>query len=365
MEPRAPALKDILYLLSIPNMGPARIRRLLSVFGSAEELSRAPLQCLTRIEGIDRVLAQQLKAGGDSAAVEKQLQLIDKQRVKTVSIWQEGYPELLKKTADPPLLLFYKGTLPEKWPPCIGIVGTRMPSAYGKGVTERLVSELVRKGITIVSGFARGIDTVAHRTALRKGSRTFAILGCGVDVIYPAENKALAEQIAANGAMISEFFLGTGPDAVNFPRRNRIISGVSLGVVVMEAGQKSGALITAGYALDQNREVFAVPGQITNPKTVGTHRLIQQGAKLVHTVDDILEEIEASLESVAGKSKAPPPDLSPLERKILERLSSDPKHIDRLVMELEEAPASILASLLNLELAGLVRQLSGKMFIRI
>ena len=350
MEPRAPALKDILYLLSIPNMGPARIRRLLSVFGSAEELSRAPLQCLTRIEGIDRVLAQQLKAGGDSAAVEKQLQLIDKQRVKTVSIWQEGYPELLKKTADPPLLLFYKGTLPEKWPPCIGIVGTRMPSAYGKGVTERLVSELVRKGITIVSGFARGIDTVAHRTALRKGSRTFAILGCGVD---------------ANGAMISEFFLGTGPDAVNFPRRNRIISGVSLGVVVMEAGQKSGALITAGYALDQNREVFAVPGQITNPKTVGTHRLIQQGAKLVHTVDDILEEIEASLESVAGKSKAPPPDLSPLERKILERLSSDPKHIDRLVMELEEAPASILASLLNLELAGLVRQLSGKMFIRI
>ena len=365
MELRAPALKDILYLLSIPNMGPARIRRLLSVFGSAEELSRAPLRRLTRIEGIDRVLAQQLKAGGDSAAVEKQLQIIDKQRVKTVSIWQDGYPELLKKTADPPLLLFYKGILPERWPPCVGIVGTRMPSAYGKGVTERLVSELVRKGITIVSGFARGIDTVAHRTALRAGGRTFAILGCGVDVIYPAENKALAEHIAANGAMMSEFFLGTGPDAVNFPRRNRIISGVSLGVVVMEAGQKSGALITAGYALDQNREVFAVPGQITNPKTAGTHRLIQQGAKLVHTVDDILEEIEASLGTVATKSKEPPPDLSALERKILERLSSDPKHIDRLVMELQAAPASILASLLNLELAGLVRQLSGKMFIRI
>jgi DNA processing protein len=224
---------------------------------------------------------------------------------------------------------------------------------------------LVQYGIAIVSGLARGIDTVAHQTALKSGGKTYAVLGCGLDYIYPPENKKLFEEIETEGMILSEYFVGTGPDAVNFPRRNRIISGVSLGTLVVEAGEKSGALITANYAVEQNREVFAIPGNINNPKSAGTNRLIQQGAKLVQSVQDILDEISPGLIGAEPVERKIPENLAPMERVVLEELSEDPKHIDHLVLKLKESPARILASLLNLELSGFVRQLSGKMFIRI
>ncbi len=244
-------------------------------------------------------------------------------------------------------------------------MGTRTPSHYGKVVTGELVRELVAKNITIVSGLARGIDSIAHQMAIQNGGETLAVLGCGIDQCYPPENRELFQKITQHGAVISEYFWGTGPDAVNFPKRNRIISGLSLGTVVIEAGERSGALITAYYALNQNREVFAIPGNINNPKSYGCNSLIKQGAKLVQSVEDILEEIGQLSNASPPPPKAVPNHLRPMEKRILENLNSDPKHIDRLVLELKEAPSAILAGLLTLELLGLVQQLPGKMFVRL
>jgi DNA processing protein len=365
MSKARPQVKDILLLLTIPNFGPGRVRKLLSIFSSTEEIVRAPIQRLIKIDGIDHRLAQLIKSGVNKNEVEKKLLSTAQHQISTLSFWDDNYPSILKKTADPPLVLFYKGIIPYTWPPCIAVVGTRTPSIYGKTAAERLVGELVQNGIAIVSGLARGIDTIAHQTALNQSGQTFAVLGCGLDYIYPPENRHLFDTIPSAGSIFTEYFLGTGPDAVNFPRRNRIISGMSLGTLVIEAGDKSGALITANYAADQNREVFAIPGNINSPKSRGTHRLIQQGAKLVQSVQDILEEIAPGLEALQQKDRPIPPDLPPLEKKLLEKLSHEPRHIDQLVLELNESPAMILAGLLHLELTGWVKQLSGKMFIRI
>ncbi|MFQ5583049.1 MAG: DNA-processing protein DprA [Calditrichia bacterium] len=365
MAAETPQLRDILHLLTIPGFGAGRVRRLLTIFNSTEEVLRAPLQRLMQVDGIDRKLAMQIKTGGNQGAVDEQLSKIKSQNIGVLTIWDNRYPALLKSTFDPPLVIFYKGELPESWPPAVAVVGTRNPSSYGKRVVERLVGDLIHNGIAIISGLARGIDTMAHRTAIERGGTTYAVLGCGLDCIYPPENRKLFEEITHQGLLLSEFFLGTGPDSINFPRRNRIISGMSLGTLVIEAGDKSGALITANYAVDQNREVFAVPGNINSPKSAGTNRLIQQGAKLVNSVQDILDEISPGLIGAQPVEKTIPEHLPPFDRRLLEHLSGEPIHIDRLVLELKESPAKILAALLNLELSGLVRQLSGKMFIRI
>jgi DNA processing protein len=365
MPSEKPKLNDVLLLLTIPNFGSGRIRRLFSVFESSEQIFKASSRKLMQVNGIDRKLIEQIKRGGNQREVDVQLELIKKHRINVLTIWDKKYPTLLRKTADPPLVLFYEGDLPESLPPCLAVVGTRTPTQYGKTVTEKLVGELIHNGIAIVSGLARGIDTVAHQAALNYGGKTIAVLGCGLDHIYPPENRKIYQSIQEKGVLFSEYFIGIGPDAVNFPRRNRIISGISLGVLIVEAGDKSGALITANYAVDQNREVFAVPGAINNPKSSGPHRLIQEGAKLVHTVQDILDEIAPGLAQGQPAEKPIPAHLSPLDRTVLENLSTDPKHIDRLVLEMKQTPAVILSSLLNLELSGLVRQLSGKMFIRL
>jgi DNA processing protein len=364
MSKSKPVLRDILLLLSIPGIGGGKVRQLLSIFPTAEEIIRAPIKLLTRVDGVDVKTAQLLKSGYDERLVDEQLAKLEKAGVDCVSIWDDEYPPLLKKAAAPPALLFYRGVLPPVWPAMIGVVGTRMPSTYGKTVTEKLTMQLVENGLDIVSGMARGVDTVAHTAAIKRGGKTYAVLGCGVDVIYPSENRKLYEQIVENGAVISEYFLGAKPDAVNFPRRNRIISGMSLGVLVVEAGKKSGALITAEFALEQNREVFAVPGQITNHRSIGSNKLIQQGAKLVQSVEDILEEISPKLRSQRILEKPLPPDLSEADRLLLSKLSTEPRHIDQLVLELDQSPAVLLGQLLRLELAGLVKQLTGKMFIR-
>ncbi len=365
MEDHKPHILDLIYLLTIPNIGPGRIRRLLQVFHSKDEILKAPLQKLVRVDGIDFKLAAQLKKGGDAAEAEKQVHLIEKFQVQYLTIWDRDYPASLKQISDPPVILFYKGTVSEEHRQAIAIVGTRTPSSYGKVVTTEIVRELTARNITIVSGMARGIDAVAHHTALRNEGQTIAVLGCGIDRCYPPENRPLYTDIPNHGAIFSEYLIGTGPDATNFPKRNRIISGLSQGTLVIEAGDRSGALITAVYALNQNREVFAIPGNINSPKSRGTNTLIKQGAKLVQSVDDILEEISGWTTPDNRPPKPAPDNLSELETAILSKLSNEPKHIDRLVMELKESPAIILSGLLNLELLGLVQQLSGKMFIRL
>ncbi len=365
MNSQKPSLHDLLYLLTIPNIGPGRIRRLFQTFSSVQQILKAPVQQLVRIEGIDYKLASQIKKGGDSREAENQLKLIDMHKVKIVTIWEKGYPKLLQRIPDPPVLLFYRGKIDLLKSQGIAVVGTRKPSNYGRVAVTEIVRDLVNTGMVIVSGIARGIDAIAHHTALQNGGETIAVLGNGLDYCYPRENKQLFNNIGQNGVILSEYFLGTGPDAANFPKRNRIISGLSLGTLVVEAGDRSGALITAFYALNHNREVFAIPGNINSPQSRGTNRLIQQGAKLVQNVQDILDEIS---EFSAKKSIGPKPvpdNLSELENHILSKLSNEPKHIDRLVMEMSEAPSTILSGLLNLELLGLVQQLAGKMFIRL
>ncbi len=363
MPTKSPKLRDVLLLLTIPNVGPGRVRKLLSIYNNAADIIRSPLKQLMRIDGVDEKIARQLKSGADEKRVDEQLALMEKKGISCLTIWEQNYPVLLKKTVSPPVVLFYRGKIPDAWPPMLGVVGTRMPTQYGRTVAEQITFRLVENGIAVVSGMARGIDTVSHTAALKHQGQTFAVLGCGVDTIYPPENRKIYEKIMQNGAVLSEYFIGTKPDAVNFPRRNRIISGMSLGILVVEASAKSGALITANYALEQNREVFAIPGNITSNRSVGPNRLIQQGAKLVGSFDDILEELSVKIRKPTEKTI--PPNLSDLEKQLLEHLSFEPLHIDQLVLNLEQAPASILARLLTLELMGLVKQLSGKMFIRI
>lgn len=360
-----PEIADLIYLLTIPNIGPGRIRRLLQIFPTLNELLRAPVQNLIRVEGIDYKLAAQIKAGGNREEADRQLRLIAEKQIRFVTIWDKNYPPLLRQIPDPPVVLFYKGKIKPQHQRALAVVGTRTPSNYGKVVTTQLVKGLVERGITIVSGLARGIDTIAHRTALQNGGETIAVLGCGVDRIYPPENRNIFQEIGQKGTIFSEYFVGVGPDAVNFPKRNRIISGLSRGALVVEAGERSGALITAIYALNHNREVFAVPGNINSPKSRGCNGLIRQGAKVVQSVEDILEEIEDFQIKRPAPIKPVPTNLSSLEKKIIAKLNNEPIHIDRLVTELNESPAVILSGLLTLELMGLVKQLAGKMFVRL
>ncbi len=361
----APQLADLLYLLTIPQIGPGRIRRLFQVFSSLEEILKAPVQRLVNVDGIDYKLAAQIKSGGEAGLVDKQLELIEKKNIRYVTIWDRDYPEKLKWISDPPALLFYRGKLDARHDQALAVVGTRTPSSYGKVVATELVRQLVAAGLTIVSGMARGIDAIAHQVAIREGGQTVGVLGNGVDRCYPVDNRRLYQQIPEHGALFSEYFLGTGPDAANFPRRNRIISGLTLGTLVVEAGDRSGALITALYALNHNREVFAVPGNINSPQSTGANRLIKHGAKLVQKVEDILDEISGLSPKPAAAPRPVPDNLSQLEKKLLSCLSNDPKHIDRLVMEMKESPSVVLSTLLTLELLGFVQQLAGKMFVRI
>ncbi len=267
---------------------------------------------------------------------------------------------------NPPFLLYLKGEVKKKDIDALAIVGTRRATTYGKLITRRLARALARKGVTIVSGLARGIDTAAHQGALEVGGRTIAVLGSGIDIIYPGENKKLAEEIAKRGAVVSEYSLGTQPNALHFPQRNRIISGLSKGVLVIEAPLKSGALITADFALEQGREVFAVPGNITSPNSQGTNRLIKEGAKLVECAEDILEELEFSYLKKEDKQVLDReiPSLFSEEREIFSLLKEEPVHIDSLISESNLAASRVGELLMKLQIKGLARELPGKLFVR-
>ena len=258
-------LSALLRLQQAAGIGSARMRALVSHLRTPQGVVSASLAELCRVPGIDRALAENILRDESADFVHNQLQALTQEHAHVLTFWDHDYPALLKKIQDPPILLFGKGKLQAHDQNAMAIVGTRAPTQYGKMVTERMAMELAGHGFTIVSGLARGVDTIAHRTVLKHGGRTVAILGSGLDVFYPPENQGLFREICAAGAVLTEYPFGTKPDAVNFPRRNRIISGMALGVLIIEAGLESGAMITANLALDQNREVFAIPGSIFNP----------------------------------------------------------------------------------------------------
>jgi DNA processing protein len=292
---------------------------------------------------------------------------------KLIAIADDGYPVWLRAIPDPPAVLYCDGSVEPGDRQAVAIVGSRRATPYGLRVTETLARELSGVGFTIVSGFARGIDAAAHRAALEAGGRTLAVLGCGLDVDYPPGHGRLREEIAASGAVLTEFGPGTPPYAANFPRRNRIISGLSLGIVVIEADEDSGSLITARLALEQGREVFAVPGPIDAPLSRGPHGLLKQGAKLVETVDDIVEELLPQIERTEGTVKTSRrispatdlPNLSPEERTVYALITREPQHLDDLTEQSDLTSAAAAGILLGLELKGLARQLPGQRYVRV
>ncbi|MDH4222059.1 MAG: DNA-processing protein DprA [candidate division Zixibacteria bacterium] len=359
-------IKEWVGLSLVPEVGPKRFISLLNHFDSPEKVFSASLKELEQIPDIGRVVAKSIKDFNLWDEAEKQSTRIVEEGINFITLNSGEYPVNLKNIYDPPPYLFLKGELKKEDNRALAIIGTRTPSAYGKLITEKITKELVEEGITIISGFARGIDSISHHYALESKGRTIGVLGSGLDVIYPPENKSLAERIVKNGALLSEFLLGTKPEGTNFPKRNRLISGLSFGVVIIEAGMKSGALLTAKLALDQGREVFAIPGNISSLRSEGTNWLIKEGAKLVTRSVDILEELKSVLSQDKKElRKEEEYPLSDKEQKVYQLLSAEPAHIDLIAEESELATPTALSVLLNLELKGLVRQLSGKNFIRV
>ena len=369
-------VSDLLLLSRVPGVGANRLRALVNHFQDPALVFNATPRQLVAVEGIERRTALSIvgffRGNGPSAAkrfAADQIARTSKLNGRIVTFWDRDYPAGLRRIFDPPTLLFLKGTLSEADASSIALVGTRDPTAYGTQMAERFASELARLGLPVVSGLARGIDTVAHAAALKARGRTIAVIGSGIDIIYPPENKPLAERLAIDGAIVSEYVVGTKPDACNFPRRNRIISGIALATVVVETGIDGGAMITASTALDQNREIFAIPSPVTDKRKSGANQLIKEGrAMLTESVDDIIAELAPRLKGVVSPRGAipaePPPDLTLFERQVLDVMTEAPVHIDTLADRANLATTDTLVHLLSLEFKGVVRQLPGKMFVR-
>ncbi len=364
----ADKMEHWLTLSMIPGIGATRCQKLLKHFGSPQAILGANLDELQHVDGIGEYTARQIVSTRDKLDVEKEISRIKKQKVSIVTFSDDNYPVNLRSIFDPPIVLYVKGELLPEDRIAIAMVGTRRPTTYGKMVAEKMSRELAEREVSVVSGLARGIDTSAHKGALSCGGRTIAVLGCGIDICYPPENRALFDEISERGVVVSEFPMGTRPEKMNFPVRNRIISGLSLGVVIVEAGHRSGALITAECALEQGREVFAVPGNIFNLGTKGTHSLIKEGAKLVENCEDIIEEIRC-LRDVLPVSPAikclREVKLSPEEERVYNLLSFEPIHIDLISKQSGLAINRVSPVLINLEIKGKIRQVAGKMFLRV
>ena len=370
---------DWLALSLTPGLGPTRARKLVEHFGSPETVFHASL---TELEAaaIQAVSAQSIATGKSAELAREELARAADAGITVLSVSDPFYPRRLKEIYDPPIILYVRGDAEQLNKPGIAMVGTRHPTPYGSGMAERLACDLAAQGLVIISGMARGVDTASHRGAISAKAKTIAVFGTGVDVIYPKENSRLSEQILSfGGALISEFPLGTFAAPQNFPIRNRILSGMSIGVLVVEAAEYSGTRITARLALEQNRDVFAVPGNVTNKNSWGPNTLIKQGAKLVATWEDVWEDLPTEVrlaltpppspESSTAPSASLFPDdgLPPHEKRILSLLKADEAtHIDELVEKLESQLSSseIFAALFELELNGKVRQMPGKNFVK-
>ncbi len=358
-----PYLESWIALSLVPEVGPVTFRKLLSLYSDPARVFRAPFRELSAIEGVGEKKAKNITDFSGWKHAEEQVKQLERCSARVVTFRDTDYPSMLRQTEDAPVLLYVRGSIQEEDRFAIAIVGSRRLSPYGKQVTEMLSSELSRSGFTVVSGMARGIDTVAHTSSITSGGRTIAVLGSGIDRAYPPENRGLMKRITASGYVVSEFPCGTEPNRENFPRRNRLISGLSMGVVIVEAAAGSGALITAGAALEQNREVFAVPGNITSPNSAGTNDLIKKsGAKLIQKPDDIIEELAPMLRGFVKTGKKLNVAVTEEEQRLCDILSGEPVHVDTLSRELSLPPAATLTALLGLEIKGIVRQADGKRF---
>ena len=395
---------SLIHLNLIQGVGLKTVQVLRDVFGGAERALRATADELRKIDGLSPAICDLLIRKPVLYPIERELELINEYGCQVLTLYDDAYPPHLKGIDSPPLVLYIKGELIPEDSLSISLVGSRNAKDYGRKVSYRLSYQLAQSGLTVVSGFAKGIDTSAHRGALEAGGRTIAVMGNGLSVIYPAENRDIVKKIEASGALVSEFPIGVTPKPNNFPRRNRIISGLTLGTVVVEASNRSGALITARLAAEQGREVFAVPGEIFSELSAGTHRLINNGAKLINTVDDLFNELpryalnqlrsstptslvpdietessaEPSVEKDSSKLAAsqppaevqqpvpsiPPPDLTPDEKVVFDAIEVPSSHIDTIVRATQLPINQVSSVLLMLELKGIIQQLPGKQFTK-
>jgi DNA processing protein len=345
----------------VRGIGPTRLRALLDYFGDVERAWHAPGEELRRA-GLDRRSLENLLAARAVRDLDQELEKVAAVGAHLLTWESPGYPRLLREISDPPPVLYVKGMMTEEDAWAVAVVGTRRASPYGREVTRRLATALARSGITIVSGLARGIDAEAHWAALRAGGRTIAVLGCGIDQVYPPEHRKLAEEVIAHGALVSDYPLGTRPEGSNFPPRNRIISGLSLGVLVTDAGVRSGALITADFAAEQGRDVFAVPGSILARGCAGTNALIRDGAKVVLGPEDILEELNLTMVAEQAEARQVLP-ADATEAALLAHMSAEPTHVDDLRQQVGLPIAQVTSTLALMELKGMVRQVGGMKYV--
>ncbi len=359
-------LKYWLALNRIEGLGPVTVKKLYDHFQDIGTVWYADEKRISMIEGLNKPAIKAFLETRGAIDLDRELERLGKVKAAAITLEDDSYPPLLRDIYDPPPVLFIKGELVKADEKTIAIVGTRKASRYGLETARQLAQELAARGITIISGLADGIDTAAHTGALDAKGRTIAVFGCGVDVIFPSGNRTLAARIERSGALVSEYPLGSGPEKGNFPRRNRIISGLSLGVIMVEGHYDSGAMITAKQALDQGREVFAVPGPIGLESFRGPHWLIKQGAKLVENVEDVVDELKLQFPGEripkAAAAHARCADLSPEEKRIYAVLGPEPKHIDEVAGALNMPVGQLAGQLTLMEIKGAVRQLSGKMF---
>jgi len=353
-------------LRNVCGIGTVLCKNLIERFGSPERVFAADEESLHAVPGMTQRTIAALRSAVPSSDAERELELLERRHISIITFADPAYPALLRHIYDPPPFLYVRGSMPAAESCMVAIVGSRNASSYGRRVTDQLSRELAAQGVTIVSGMARGVDAYAHQAALSAGGTTVAVLGCGVDVVYPPENRKLYEAIGDSGAVVSEYPLGTEPSSYHFPARNRIISGMSRGVLVVEAGPHSGSLITARLALEQGRDVFAIPGSIYTYMSKGTNSLLRSGAKLVETAQDILEEVLP--QNVAPKTAVlaeRTSDLGPEQQTIFGLLSEEPVHIDVLAERSRMQAGRLAALLVELELKGLIEELPGKRFVRI
>lgn len=368
-------LQDWLTLSFLAGLGSTRISRLVGEFGSPAEVLAAEPDRLGKVEGIGSALVRMFS---DRSCIERarkqaarELIVLAEKKIELVTFDDHRYPPSLRTIYDPPVLLYCRGDALLLGQPAVAIVGSRAASSYGKRISYELAAGLARRGICVVSGLALGVDGEAHLGALAAAGATVGVLGCGIDEVYPRQHANLFSEIARHGLLVSEYPLGARPEGFRFPERNRIISGLALGVVVVEASLRSGSLITASLALEQGREVFAVPGRIDSAKSQGCHRLLQQGAKLVNSVDDILEELSLTA-ALPDRTQAGPDcdmlssaNMSKAEQQLLGCLEVYPVTIDEIVRQSGHPPAEIIDLLMRLELKGMIRQLPGQQYERL
>ncbi len=355
-------LTSAIALLNVPGVGRTRYNKLVKAFGSTEAVLESRIDKIAEINGISRALASTIKKEINFEIAAQTSARVVQLGWTVLYLTDDDYPGSLKQIPDPPPLLFRLGGAQTEEDKLIALVGTRLPSESGKLFTYNLSMALAQAGITVVSGMAEGIDCAAHRGALDAGGKTIAVWGSSLDIVFPKSNKALAEKIKRQGALYSEYLPGTHPDKAYFPERNRIISGLSVGVIVIEAGEKSGALITAAHALEQGRELFAVPGSPEAARSRGVNNLIKKGARLLTSVDDIFEELPQLKGEILVKKFRKLPDITDIERKIIELFSDGPLQIDQLSRGSQLPVSALMEFLLAMELKGVVRELPGKRF---